>query len=172
MHTRDDNDLLFQASLEKLESGMNCFGQMRHCALDPYIRIRDTVHPNIESCIRRRHPQPHLIQPSQISRILQATFSWSIPLHDIIAFLHKMLLKGFHLLTDEGGFKQRNRRFLQDMRRAAIKVAPRARDSTDQFLILADCLNLQHTLGPITQQMRQPGRRKIFVSPLTIIRGS
>jgi len=84
-----------------------------------------------------------------------------------------MLLKCFHFRFEDVGFEERNCGILQDVSCASIQVAASPRERLDKILETVSSMWKQEiTFGPMTQQIRNPGRRKILVRPLMITTGS
>jgi hypothetical protein len=82
-----------------------------------------------------------------------------------------MFLKGFHLFSDEGRFKERDSGILKGVGCTSVKIASGTGDGFDEILLSVRKAR-RETFGPMTQQIRHPGRRKILVSPLMMIKGS
>ena len=91
-----------------------------------------------------------------------------------------MFLQGFHFRFYKRRFEEWDGGFLEDVGGATVEVTPRTRECFNQVLqvspekgkLKGDTGIRVVTLGPTTQQIRQPGRRKIFVRPLIMTTGS
>jgi hypothetical protein len=94
--------------------------------------LESTVNPEVKSGLGRFNIKSHCIQPI-ISPFL---ILLSGPFNDIITFLDKMFLKGFHFFSDEGRFEERDGCILKGVRCTSVKITSGTGDGFNEILVL------------------------------------
>ena len=94
--------------------------------------LEHTVNPQVKRGLGRFNIKSHCIQPI-ISLFLMLL---SGPFNDIITFLDKMFLKGFHFFSYEGRFKKRDSCILKGVGCTSVKITSRTGDGFNEILVL------------------------------------